>query len=544
MSDHSTLNGPAEHKDKVEVQEKEDQVVVETPDDFPHGLKLALLILALCLSVFLVALDNTIIATAIPRITDDFKSLDDISWYGSAYLLATAATQLLFGKFYTFLSIKWVYITAITIFEVGSAVCGAAPNSNALIVGRAIAGFGSAGIFTGALIIIAHAVPLSKRPMYTGLIGAMYGIASVAGPLLGGTFTSKVTWRWCFYINLPIGAVTLFVMIFLFRMPHSADRKPQEMTLWARINQFDPLGTIVFIPSIVSLLLALQWGGSKYDWSNPRIIALFVVFAVLIIAFVVIQLWRQDNATVPPRVFRQRSIWSGAYFALCLGAGFFILVFYLPIWFQAIKGVSPVKSGIASLPMILSLVLGSLIAGIVVTVTGYYTPWLLVSTVLMSVGAGLLSTLTVTTGHAKWIGYQVIYGFGVGVGMQQPVIAAQTVLPLRDVPVGTSILMFLQTLGGALFISAGTNVFTNKLVEGLVSKVPGISPGLVISTGATSLKTLIDPQYLGAVLEVYNAALMKAFQVSIAMGAASLIGSAVMEWKSIKGKDISMAAAA
>ncbi|KAF7312051.1 DHA14-like major facilitator [Mycena indigotica] len=491
----NTVNGSihsAAEKEKDQTN-KESFIPSERVDDFPHGIKLALLIVALCLSVFLVALDNTIIATAIPRITDEFKSLDDISWYGSAYLLATAATQLLFGKFYSFLPIKWVYITAITIFEIGSAVCGAAPTSNALIGGRAIAGFGSAGIFTGALIIIgklkslhnifvaepssAHAVPLSKRPMYTGLIGAMYGLASVVGPLMGGAFTDKVTWRWCFYINLPIGAVTLFVMVFLFKMPHSADREPVEMSLWERIEKFDPFGTVVFIPAIVSLLLALQWGGSKYEWSNGRIIGLFVVFGVLIICFIAVQLWKGDNATVPPRVFKQRSIWSGAFFSLCLGAAFFILVFYLPIWFQAIKGTSAVKSGISSLPMILSLVVGSLIAGSVVTVTGYYTPWLLVSTVLMSVGSGLLYTLRVNTGHSKWIGYQVLYGLGVGVGMQQPVIAAQTVLPLKDVPVGTSILMFLQTLGGALFISAGTNVFTNRLVSGLIrANIPGVSP--------------------------------------------------------------------
>jgi MFS family permease len=142
------------------------------------------------------ALDNTIVATAIPKITDHFQSLDDVGWYGSAYLLTTAGFQLLFGKFYTFFSIKWVYITAISFFELGSLICGVAPTSNALIVGRAIAGIGAAGIFSGALIIIAYAVPLHQRPMFTGVIGAMYGLASVAGPLLGGVFTDKVTWRW------------------------------------------------------------------------------------------------------------------------------------------------------------------------------------------------------------------------------------------------------------------------------------------------------------------------------------------------------------
>ncbi|KAJ7213234.1 major facilitator superfamily transporter [Mycena rebaudengoi] len=535
-----TLSGDSPSRSISEKEKIEGATHELNEDDFPHGIKLALLTVALCLSVFLVALDNTIIATAIPKITDQFQSLDDVGWYGSSYLLATAATQLLFGKFYTFLPIKWVYITAVMAFEVGSALCGAAPNSEALIVGRAIAGLGSAGIFTGALIIVAHSVPLTKRPMYTGMIGAMYGIASVAGPLMGGAFTDKVTWRWCFYINLPIGAVTLIFMIFFFKMPKSANVKPKSMTLMQRINLFDPWGTLVFIPAIVSLLLALQWGGTKYDWNNGRIIGLFVSFGVLFSIFIGIQIWKQDAATVPPRILKHRSIMAGAWYSLCMGASFFILVFYIPIWFQAIKGVSAVQSGIRNLPMILALVLASLVAGGIITATGYYTPFLYASSVLLAVGAGLLTTLKVDSGPARWIGYQIIYGLGGGLGMQQPMIAAQTVLQLADVPVGTSILMFTQTLGGALFISVGQNVFTNKLVSGLVSKVPGINPTIVLGAGATSIRGAVDARFLPDVLVVYNQALISAFYVSVAMAALSTIGSAAMEWKSIKGKDIQM----
>ena len=171
---------------------------------YPTGLKLAIITIALCFVVLCVALDNTIIATAIPRITDDFHALGDVGWYGSAYLLTTCAFQLLFGKFYSFFSIKWTFLTALGVFELGSLVCGVAPNSVALIVGRAIAGVGAAGLFSGALIIVAYTVPLQKRPTYTGFISGMYGVASVVGPLMGGAFTDHVTWRWCFYINLPV----------------------------------------------------------------------------------------------------------------------------------------------------------------------------------------------------------------------------------------------------------------------------------------------------------------------------------------------------
>ncbi len=228
----------------------------------------------------------------------------------------------MFGKLYTFFSIKIVFLVAIGIFELGSLICGVAPTSTALIVGRAIAGMGTAGIFSGALIIIAHSVPLRTRSIYMGLIGAMYGVASVAGPLLGGVFTDKVSWRWCFYINLPIGAFTIVGIVFFFKSPKR--EKVTNMTLTQKLRQFDPLGTILFLPAIVCLLLALQWGGSRYAWSNGRVIALFVVFGVLIIPFVILQFVQGDASTLPPRIIKQRSIAFCSVYVLCIGSAFFV----------------------------------------------------------------------------------------------------------------------------------------------------------------------------------------------------------------------------
>ncbi|KAF7316478.1 WD-REPEATS-REGION domain-containing protein [Mycena indigotica] len=515
--------------EKVELTEQE-------AEEYPHGLKLALLLLTLCIAVFLVALDNTILATALPNISDYFNSLDDVPWYISAYLLTSSSFQLLFGKLYSFLPIKWVFISAVTIFEVGSAICGAAPTSTALIVGRAIAGLGSAGIFSGALIIISHSIPLEKRATYLGLVQGMFGIASVAGPLLGGAFTDKVTWRWCFYINLPVGSITLLFMTFFFKMPPAKQQTLSDTTLWARIKQLDPLGTITFVPAIVCLLLAMQWGGTKYEWSNGRIIALFVLFGVLLVAFAVIQWKVQDSGTIPPRVFKQRSVWAGSIFAFSLGGGFILLVYYVPIWLQAIKGVSAVHSGIDTIPMIGSLVFGILSSAMVISAVGFYVPFLYLSTILMSIGAGLLSTFTTTTNTGQWVGYQIIYGVGVGFGAQIPVLAAQTALPEADMAVGTTIPMFMQSIGGALFVSVGANIFAGQLASGLVAHVPGIEPSIVLNAGATSLAHTIDPQYLPIVVEVYNSALMKAFKVGIAMSALSIVGALSMEWRSVKLK--------
>ncbi|KAK3347390.1 major facilitator superfamily-domain-containing protein [Neurospora tetraspora] len=505
--------------------------------EYPTGLKLGLITIALCLSVFLMALDNSIIATAIPKITDQFHSLQDVGWYGSAYLLTTAALQLLFGRFYTFFSLKWVFLIAIFIFELGSLICGVANTSTTLIIGRAIAGIGSAGIFSGALIILAYAVPLERRPLYTGFIGSMYGIASVSGPLLGGAFTDQVTWRWCFYINLPIGAITMAVIGFFFPDPNR--ERPKEET-WAKtIMKFDPLGTAVFMPAIVCLLLALQWGGTTYEWDSWRIIFLFVLFAVLITTFIIIQFKMQDEGTVPPRIIKKRTVWASAIFNFCLGAAFMGSVYYLPIWFQAVKGATAVKSGIMNLPMLLATVILSVVAGALVSALGYYAPFMILCSVISSIGYGLLTTFEPDTKSGKWIGYQILVGAGLGLGLQQALMAVQTVLKMKDVSIGTALMVFAQTLGGALFVSIAQNVFTNKLVQYVGELAPGFGdPENILLLGATSVQKTVDKSILPGVTQAYNNALTDVFMVFVAMAVASIFGALLVEWKSVKGKNV------
>lgn len=296
----------------------------------------------------------------------------------------------------------------------------------------------------------------------------------------------------------------------------------------------------------MSLLLALQWGGSRYAWGNARIIALFVVFGVLISTFIGIQIWKQEKATVPPRVFKDRTVWSCAFFSALLGAAFFIMVYYIPIWFQVIKAATAVKSGIMNLPMVLGLVIISMIAGVLVSVIGHYVPFMILSSIFMSIGAGLLTTLATDTGHSKWIGYQFIFGAGVGFGMQQTLIAVQAALPTADIPIGTAIIMFSQTLGGALFVSVGQNVYTNQLIKNISAAIPeggAQLQGLVLSTGATELQAAITrafPQYLDAVLSAYNDALTETFYVSVAMSALSFVFALCVKWISVKGKKIEM----
>jgi hypothetical protein len=330
--------------------------------------------------------------------------------------------------------------------------------------------------------------------------------------------------------------VTLVVIAVFF--PDPVQKKPPHEPLLKRIMHFDPLGTLVFIPAVVSLLLALQWGGTTYPWNNGRIIGLFIVFGILVLVFLFIQWHQQENATVPPRIFRNRTVMAGSFFAFAIGSAFFLFIYYIPIWFQAVQGVSAVNSGIRNLPMLLSVVVASLLAGGLITAFGYYTPFMILGTVLAAVGGGLLTTWKPSTGTSTWIGYQIIFGLGVGFGLQQPLIAVQTVLDIKDVPVGTSVIAFMQTLGGALFVSVGNNVFNNKLLEQLAIHVPSIDPRIVLSAGTTNLQKTLPHNLVSGVIIAYNNALTTAFIVATALATIAIIGAVFMEWKSVKGKKV------
>ncbi|KAK4941153.1 hypothetical protein LTR10_018826 [Elasticomyces elasticus] len=501
----------------------------EDGTEYPSGMSVVLIMASVWLAFFLVALDRTILATAIPRITDQFNSLDDVGWYASAYMLTGCSAQLLYGRIYKFYSTKWVFLISVSLFELGSLVCSTAPNSIALIIGRAIAGIGAAGIFSGGMMVMIHTVPLHRRPVYAGIFGATFGIASVIGPLLGGAFTQKLTWRWCFYINLPTGGLAIAVATIMMKLPGQNDK----LTLKQQFTQLDPLGTIVFLPSIVCLLLALQWGGTTYDWNSGRIIALLVVFSVTIVAFAAIQVWKKEAAMVPPHILTQRTIASGAWFTLTCTASMTLMVYFLPIWFQAVKGSTALHSGIQLLPLVLSVLVASIIAGKLTQRIGYYVPAMFFASIVAPIGAGMMTTLHPDSNHSTWIGFQVLYGIGLGASVQAALIAAQAALPKSDVAIGTAIINFSQQFGGALFVSVGENLFLNNLASGL-KNIPGLDVTSIVNTGATELRHAVPAQYLPQVLSTYNHALMKTMTVAAAMSALSILGAACIEWKNIK----------
>ncbi|KAE8139154.1 major facilitator superfamily domain-containing protein [Aspergillus pseudotamarii] len=497
---------------------------------YPRGLKLALLLMSIFVGMFLVSLDRLIISTAIPQITNEFNSAGDIGWYGTAYLLTNCAFQLVFGKLYTLFRVKPIFLTSILLFEAGSALCGAAPNSVAFILGRAISGLGGGGILSGVIVVIVYAVPLHNRPKYQGLFGAVFAITSVTGPLVGGAFTTNVTWRWCFYINLPLGGVVTVLVSILLQVP---DRSHIRMPLKDKLWQLNMMGLVALLPGVVCLCLALQLGGTTYAWSEGRVVALLILAFVLLIAFALIQIWKPEQAILPPRIFTQRSIASGFWVSSCLGAHMNLFVYYLPLWFQAIKGVSAVDSGIHLLPMLIPVVVASVITGQLVSRIGYYTPFMIFGACLTAIGTGLLTTLGISTSEGKWIGFQIIYGFGIGFCSQTPNMAAQTVLPHKDVAIGASLMFFGQQLFGAVFASVGQNVLLNQLAYRLAG-IPSISPQLIQSTGATEFFNRVPFEDHAVAQEAYNDSLRKCFQVGLIMACLSVLGACSMEWCSVK----------
>lgn len=546
---NATMSSESLHDE--EKQSPSDAKLATEPVEYPPVAKRILIMVALYLTMFLITLvsiniealactlltiaqDQNIIATAIPRITDEFHSIDDIGWYGSAYLLTTCSFQLLMGKVYKHYPAKPLFLAGVFLFEVGSAICGAAPNSTAFIVGRAVAGLGASGLFSGVMVIMFYTIPLQQRPLWQGAAGALFAVASVIGPVVGGAFTDNITWRWCFYLNLPIGGASIIVSIFLIHLPNQKLESPAKSFL-GKIQQLDPIGNLAFFPGVICLILALQWGGTRYAWSNGKIIALLIVCIVLVAVFIGIQVWKKEQATVPPRIITQRSIAAAMFFCFFNGAGMMVLMYYLPIWFQAVKGASAVHSGLMLLPTVLSVVVASIASGIIISRVGYYAPFYIASSVLTPIGAGIMCTFTPSTSKGMWIGSQILLGFGFGLGAQQHMNVVQTVLERPDIAVGSAVVMFVRFLGSAVFIPIAQNIFLQDLISKLTA-LPGIDAEKIVKGGATELRSLVSGHELEQLLTYYNASIVKVFYIVVGTCAVTIFASVCVEWRSLKAK--------
>ncbi|KAH8690696.1 putative efflux pump antibiotic resistance protein [Talaromyces proteolyticus] len=511
---------------------------VESPQDtepnYPTGSKFWFTIIALCVVVILGGLDANIVATAVPSITDHFHTVADVGWYSSAFRLCTCAFQFGFAKLYKLFSIKTIFFMSNVIFLFGSLLCATAASSTMFIVGRAITGVGFAGELAGCFAVVVHILPLNRRPVFSGLMACVESLAIIAAPIVGGALTQSLGWRWCFWINLPIGAISLTAMFFLFSDP----RTPQEddLTMAQKIRELDLVSNCLFIPSLTALFIALSWAGTKYPWSDGKVIGLFVVFAVSLGSFVLNQRRRGESAALPFRIIKSRSVIAGFIFTACTNSMTNVLEWYLPTYYQVVRSKTPSESGYLMIPILVGMMLGLFLQGIGTTTFGYYAPFMVFASICMPIAAGLMTTYNLHTSLAKIIFYSGFAGFSGGIGFQGSQAAVQTTLSAADVNLGIGVILFGQSMGPAVFIAIAQVIFTNKLSSILKDVVPGLTPAYIEEHGLGDIKNGIPVQQWDEVLAGIDQSLTQTWYLTVALACTTMVGSLLIEWRSVKQK--------
>jgi hypothetical protein len=332
----------------------------------------------------------------------------------------------------------------------------------------------------------------------------------------------------CFYINLPIGVLPVGTIVFLFRTPENA--KPQEATLREKMLQMDPLGTILLMGAIITYLTAVTYGGQAYPWSSSLVIGTLVGSGLLCIAFGLCEYWQGERAVVIPRLFRRRAIWLSAVFSILQSGAFFAMVYYLPIYFQAIRGSTPISSGVQNLAFIIPAMAGALVSGFFITATGMSTAVMVGGVAVATIGCGLCYTFGLDTSTGRWAGYQILTGFCLGATFQTPLIVAQVSVEGPDLSSATSMMLCFQTIGGALFVSAAQSAFVNSLLSALPTVAPGVDPMRVVATGAGQLREVFAVGELPGILAAYLEGIHAAFLLACAVAGAAFSLAVFLPW--------------
>ncbi|KAI2628590.1 major facilitator superfamily domain-containing protein [Hypoxylon sp. NC1633] len=499
-----------------------------------HGIPLLLFTIGMMAIVFLMCLDHYILATAIPSITTDLNSLQDAAWYSSGYYLTNMALQPAFGQLYRLFSIRLIFLSCVVLFEAGSVLCALAPSSIILIIGRLITGVGGGGLYIGSVVLIGYAVPVGHRAMYISMVTSLDGVASFAGPLLGGVLTdSHLTWRFCFWINLPIGFVAFAILWWSLEDPLQQPSHLLKESVVEKLARVDWVSLTLLLSGFTMLLLAFQWAGIVYAWSDPKVCGLIVGGALTLALYFICQHYRGEDAAIPYRILRQRTVLFSCAFMLLINVLIGALVYYLPFQFQAVRGESAQMSGITNLAFLVPLLLSPLASGALISWTGWFAPIMQVGSIAATVGAALLTTLSSGTSNAQLIVYQLLAGFGGGFCHQIPYTSIIYPLPPADVVSGSALCSFLNSLGAIIGVVGSQAIFATVLrsrLEGL----EGIDSQAVIVAGPANIIGSVPQNLVTTVRNAYREALEGTFYLPVAAAALCVICAAGVEWKRMK----------
>ncbi|TNC28601.1 MFS transporter [Amycolatopsis alkalitolerans] len=409
------------------------------------------IVAAIMLGMLLAALDQTIVSTALPTIVADLGGANHLSWVVTAYLLAETIMTALIGKFGDLFGRKKAFLASVVLFLIGSFFSGWAGSMACLIAFRAVQGLGAGGLMVTSSAVIADVVPLRERGKYQGAIGAMFGVATVVGPLLGGLFVDQLSWRWAFYVNIPLGVVVVLVAIAALPSVKS-DARPR----------IDYLGILLIALASTGLTLVTSWGGTEYPWGSPTIIGMATGSIVLLVLFVLVER-RAEEPMLPMRLFADRVFTVASVLSFVVGFAMLGGITYLPTYLQRVQGASATESGLRMLPLVVGLMATALISGNVISRTGRYKIFPVVGSLIMALGLFLLSTLDANTGFPATSGFMVVLGLGLGCCMQVPTIVVQNTSAYEDLGVATSGVSFLRTLGSSFGVAVFGTIFANRL---------------------------------------------------------------------------------
>jgi EmrB/QacA subfamily drug resistance transporter len=479
--------------------------------------KIMLVFSGLMLGMFLAALDQTIVGTALPTIVNSLHGLNHMSWVVTAYLLTSTISTPLYGKLSDQFGRKGIFQFAIVVFLLGSILAGMSQNMAQLIAFRGVQGLGAGGLMAMAMTIIADVVAPRERGRYQGYFGATFALSSIAGPLLGGVFTEHLSWRWIFYINVPIGIVALVVTSAVLKLP------------FRRLShRIDFLGAGLMMVGVTAALLVTVWGGTQYAWGSPVILAMGLVSATFIAAFVV---WEHYAAEpiLPPSLFRIGVFRTSSTVTFLLSMVMFGAIIYLPLYLQLVDGVSPTVSGLLMVPLMLGMLTTSIGSGQIVTRTGIYKPMPIIGSFLVVIGMWLLSHLGLHTSHLTMSIYVLVLGAGMGMVMQIMVLATQNALPGDSMGTGTAAVTFFRSLGGAF----GTSLFGAIFIAGLSHWIPAMVPGAAAANIHVNGSFAMSPADLHAfpphvqhgILDAFVRSLHSVFLVGVPIAAVMLVAT-------------------